>query len=138
MVNPPMNDEVNGPIKTAMVYIPIAAPRCTLSKRSERLAGTSDTGLAAKNPEKKRVIMSDWRSLVVALAMVKTLKPKMPTKSGMRRPRISDPGPQKVGPAAKPKTYRVVPNAETSWLKPNSSLAPIAVAGKTALVYAAT
>ena len=102
------------------------------------LAGTSATGLAAKNPEKNRASMIVCVSLAVADAMMKISKPNIPTSNGMRRPTSSDIGAQTVGPEAKPNTYNVVPNAATSWPNPKACVTPGDAGAKIALQYAAT
>lgn len=119
VINPPVNGDANGPTKTAMAKIAIAIPRYWLLYRSAKIAGTTDSGLAAKKPAKNRVNMIVCTSFAVAVPMVNTLYPNRPINMGHRRPESSEVGAQSVGPDANPKTYSVTPNVETSELMPN-------------------
>ena len=105
---------------------------------SARTAGTTHSGLAPKRPAKKRQMIRVWMSFEVALPIVKMDDPSMPTHKGQRRPTISEPGAQKMGPKAKPRTKRLVPKAATTLPTWNSSLARGSPAAKMALLRDAT
>lgn len=136
-MNPLTNGAVNGPMKADIVYMAMATPRWVLLNRSDKLAGTSANGLAAKNPEKNRVSISVWVSSAAALARQNILNPNIPMSSGGRRPYSSEPGAHTVGPAENPSTKSVVPKYPTCFPKPNRSPAPVAAGANVALAYAA-
>ena len=132
-MNPPVNGDAKGPTKTAMAKTAIAMPRYSLLNRSAKIAGTIDSGHAAKKPAKKRVNMIVCTSFAVAVPMVKTLYPNRPINMGHRRPESSENGAQIVGPDANPNTYSVTPNVETSVLMPKWPLIEPTEAEKIAL-----
>lgn len=77
-------------------------------------------------------------SFAAAHPIVKIEDPKIPKKSGHRRPMSSDPGAQINGPDANPSTKRLVPSAVTSRPTSNFWLAELAPAAKMALLKEAT
>lgn len=77
-------------------------------------------------------------SLDAAHPIVKIEDPKIPRRSGQRRPMSSDPGAQINGPDANPSTMRLVPSAVTSRPTLKFWLAELAPAAKMALLKEAT
>jgi hypothetical protein len=97
---------------------------------SEKTAATTARGHAPKKPEKNRQIRIVCRSLPVAVAMEKRVKPNMAITIGMRRPFSSDRGAHKVGPNAKPRTKKDTPRMPTSVETPNSAATSLVAAEK--------
>lgn len=107
-------DPNSGPVKAVMVKRVIARPRMRLSKMSEKTAATTAIEHAPKKPPKKRHSMMVWRSFAVATANWKIVNPNIAMSIGRRRPRNSENGAHRIGPVAKPSTYRDKPKVPTS------------------------
>lgn len=99
-----MKGASKGPVKTVMEKTVMARPRVLLSNMSENTAATTAKGQEPKTPAKKRVSITVWRSLAVAVATEKTEKPNMAPIRGNLRPRSSDNGAHSIGPVANPST----------------------------------
>ena len=104
VMKPPMKGAIMGPVKTVMENKVMAIPLVLLSNMSENTAATTASGQAPKKPPKKRVMRMVWRSLAVAVEILKIAIPNMPRTRGSLRPFNSDRGAHSVGPKAKPRT----------------------------------
>jgi hypothetical protein len=137
-MKPPVKGEANGPTKTAIAKAVIAIPRCLWSYIFAKQAGTTASGLAKKNPAKKRQSMTVWRSFAAATPIENMLKPKMPITRGSFRPESSLMGAHMTGPVANPMMYKVMSKTPTSVLTWNVSVMPLIAGEKIALAKEAT
>lgn len=115
-INPPRNGARSGPVKTIIENTVIARPRLLLSNISEKTAATTARGQEPNTPPKNRQIKTVCRSFPTAVPIEKIEKPNIAMVRGSFLPLSSESGAQRIGPVAKPSTYRDTPSTPTSIL----------------------
>lgn len=113
-MNPPIKGAIRVPKYNVQIKHEIASPRICVEKISANIAGETAIWQAPLKPAKKRQMRMVWASLAVAIATEKAVNAKEERRKGRRRPWSSERGAQRIGPDAKPSTYREIPRVEIS------------------------